>query len=256
MVDKSKQGISILGDRALKKHASIEDVEMELSVAKAFRNNGLIQIRIPEYGVPLLVDGTFVLPQKRIRGKTLLGLEDELQITRLVRDLALFHELFSRGNSTPSPVVLYRDAIASNYVVEEASDKMFHIDFSSCNRFVHCLDDLALLLHPSWIKTDESMRKTMLEKYVTLRKIFFREGLTSKGFVDIDSPPAHDIGLMIEGYAKSSDKMERSGVVTNGFDRLFGSVDFDKISPNDYGVFHEFRSARSDYYHKVIWRSK
>ena len=141
MVDKSKQGIEMGEEYVYKKHNSLAKANLEKHIASIYSNNHLLDIRIPEYGDPFMKDENIYLPIEKINGKSLMGNKDSSLKSLLVRDLALFHTMFAQKSKVDNPNVIYRDAINSNYLIDD--ENIIHIDFSSSNKFVHCFDDFS-----------------------------------------------------------------------------------------------------------------
>jgi len=244
----SKQGIILEEQRVLKIHPSIESAELERTIADLYSRNMHLPIRTPQYFTPEVVDNIISLPMERIKGRNLMYNTDQSITDTLVRDLALFHEIFSQSDKACDPNVLYRDAIASNYMQDDYG--LIQIDFSSSNRFVHCFDDLALLLHPAWNKTTKEQRKRAVRSYIGHRNNFHGQGLRRI----LRITPFHLSGNGTEEkrcfYRDTIEKMEDTVPDCKNFKTELQRINFELLDENDFERFFQFRDFRARYYLK------
>ncbi|MBU4351688.1 MAG: hypothetical protein KJ939_01240, partial [Nanoarchaeota archaeon] len=231
MVDKSKQGIEIEGDYVYKEHGSLAEAELERDVASMYSNNALIPIRTAEYGNPVKRRGTIYLPMKKIEGKSLMGNTDSSLRSLLVRDLALFHTMFAQEPNANGSSVIYRDAINSNYLMDD--EGLVHIDFSSSNKLVHSFDDLALLIHPLWGESTETERKELVKEYLEHRARFDASKLSGIKRISAEqivnlTPEERRIS-----YQESIANMESQGIDAGDLAQAIDYVDFENLVAND-----------------------
>lgn len=166
-----KQGVKFEEKSVVKKQESFRDGHLEERIANLFASSKVRRISIPRYYGTVMREGEICSIIERLNGKDLLGNSDLKVAEELVKDLALFHEMFSQNPEVDSSSVVYRDAIKSNFILSE-DNMIYNIDFSSSNRFVHCFDDLALLLNPAWGKLPSKIISDLKEIYLENRKEF------------------------------------------------------------------------------------
>lgn len=169
---------------------------------------------------------------EKIYGKDLIGNKDELLARKLVLDLALFHEMFSQESSILSSSAIYRDAINSNYMFD--NEGIVHIDFSSSNKFVHCYDDLALLLHPLWGEIPGAEREFLVKEYFGHRTRFNDLCVSSIHKIDsglIANSSADERRMYYSGLLN---EMEAAGFGMENMDSDLKGVDFNGLKPEDF----------------------
>ncbi|HII15624.1 MAG TPA: hypothetical protein HA362_04895 [Nanoarchaeota archaeon] len=248
---KSKQGVELEAGRVLKVHKSLEAAELEKLIAGLYSGNNFVPIRTPKYGIPFLKEQNVYLPMERIDGKDLMGNKDVSLARKLVLDLALFHEMFAQESAMLTSSAIYRDAINSNYMLDNAG--IVHIDFSSSNKFVHCYDDLALLLHPLWSEIPDAERECLIREYIEHRTRFNALGVSSIHKIDsrlIANPSAEGRRLHYSGLLK---EMEAAGFDMGVRASDFKGIDFNRLEPADFAFFFDFRTLRGEYYLQKVW---
>ncbi len=248
-----KQGIDIEGNHVLKKIKDLSIGNLEIEVATTYsKTHSDRNIHVPTYEGVYHINGKLCLVMEHLQGDNLLGNQDPELHDTLVRDLALFHEVFSSDPLQVSPVVIYRDAIKSNYIITP-DKKLVHIDFSSSNHFVHALDDLALLLHPSW-------GELPLDDVLKLKTVYFEEREKQHRLNTHSLPPG--LAPLIsktdlkQHYTSKIDEMITAGIETPKEINYFHQVNFSTLNPDDYTFFKAFRTMRAQYYLKTIWETK
>jgi hypothetical protein len=254
MVDKSKQGIIIKNGVVYKKHTSLNRANLEKNIARIYSNNNLIPLKTAQYYEPIEENDEVFLPNKMIQGRSLIGNKDYLIRSILVRDLALFHEMFAQNSDNICSSVLYRDAINSNYLMDESN--LIHIDFSSSHKFVHAFDDLAMLLNPLWNKITESESREMVNLYLKCRVDFNKSGASAIKQINIKQINNHTPDERKEYYINVISDMASQGMDINNLITKIQSVDFDNLNIKDYDVFSEFRTIRGELYIQKIWSEK
>ena len=242
----SKQGIITEEDRVLKVHLSVHSADLERTIGELYSGNKSLLIRTPHYFDPEITNGVVYLPMQKIKGKNLMHNTNPTVTKTLVRDLALFHEIFSQSDRTCDPNVLYRDAIASNYMEDDQG--LIHIDFSSSNRYVHCFDDLALLLHPEWNRTTPKQRRGAIESYFSWRKYFHSERLRKNSI--IRSFTLLDLSVEEKSvfYQATIKQMEDTIPGCRNFKEEMLRVNFGDLDESDFYTFFKFRDFRAKYY--------
>lgn len=251
---KSKQGVELEVERVLKVHKNLEAAELEKLIASLYSGNNFVPIRTPKYGIPFLKEQKVYLPMEKIYGKDLIGNKDELLARKLVLDLALFHEMFSQESSILSSSAIYRDAINSNYMFD--NEGIVHIDFSSSNKFVHCYDDLALLLHPLWGEIPGAEREFLVKEYFGHRTRFNDLCVSSIHKIDsglIANSSADERRMYYSGLLN---EMEAAGFGMENMDSDLKGVDFNGLKPEDFAFFFNFRTLRGRYYIQKVWGEK
>ena len=252
-----KQGVCFEEDTVYKKQASIEQGRLEEEVAKIFSSNTEKVIRVPEYHGTIIRDGRPHTAYKHIEGNNLFGNTNQETIEELVEDLALFHEIFSQDPKKNSSSVLYRDAIKGNYL--ETNEGIYHIDFSSSSQFVHCFDDLALLLNPSWGEIPKEKREELVDKYILQRKEFRNKGVnrldnlsnTSKSLITNKV-----VEERREHYRNKVLRMAQEGFVDETLHQDISRANYERINRDDFQLFERFRKLRADFYIHNVWKEK
>lgn len=240
MKDKSKHGVEFEGDFVLKSCSSIEKAYLEIKIAEIYSANGLIPIAVPEYYSVRKSESCITLVMQKINGSSLIGNNDPELTKKLVKELALFHEIFTQESEKLSSSVIYRDAIPSNYLMSRG--RHTHIDFSSSNEYVHCLDDLALLVHPLWSETTEDQRGLLLQQYIANRKGFNEVNASLRNTLNKDFISNRDPNERKEHYQKKLHEM-RVGLASGLTD-----VDFVDLRKEDFETFFTYRTLRGEYY--------
>ncbi|MDP3728776.1 MAG: hypothetical protein Q8R18_04960 [bacterium] len=246
----SKQGIILEEHRVLKRHPSIESADLERTIAGLYSGNAYFPIRTPHYFAPEIRDSVVYLPMERIKTKNLMHNADPSITKILVRDLALFHHMFSQHPIPGTSNVLYRDSIPSNYIITP-ENHIVHIDFSSSDRFVHAWDDVALLLNPAWSTISDPNRERLIEEYIRLREQFS----TTPRFTE-QLPRAPDNQTEEQRrvyYVETTKRMLATGFTQVALLGKFDVVDFRTLRREDYRVFDEFRTLRANFYKQKIW---
>ncbi len=252
MVDRSKQGIIERGELVLKRHNSIKSANLEMQVARNYANQQVSPISIPIYREPFVENSLVYLPYKKIKGKSLMGNSD-LEITiKLVRDLALFHEIFAQKPGSAS--VIYRDAINSNYLLDK--EEIVHIDFSSSNQFIHSFDDLALCIHPLWGKSTKCEREKLIKEYLEFRKNLNGSDISKIEKISLDQISQQSPDERKENYKDLITNMESSGMYVGNLKNKIDKVDFVNLNMADYDTFFKFRTIRGEFYLQKVWRNK
>ncbi len=164
----SKQGAETGNGIVLKEHPSLQAANTERRIAELYAANRVKPVRVPDYFDPVVKEGKIYASMRHVTGTSPLKTKDSGLLRELVEDLAVFHELFSRDKTLMGAVALYRDAIITNYLLDDRGH--VHIDFSSSSRFVHALDDLALLLNPLWIDIHPEDRDSLASHYFDTRR--------------------------------------------------------------------------------------
>jgi len=244
-----KEGIEIDGHLIIKKHATEEGARLEKIIAELYGNNTVRQINIPKYYGVSIREGKPCLNMEYVDGRTALGHSDFNLAEILIGDLALFHHMFSLGEEGS---VLYRDSIPSNYIIT-SKNKIVHVDFSSCDRFIHAWDDVALLLNPSWSTLTDYEKESLIDKYIQFRAQFsttpkFTEKLPKQ-------PENRNPEQRIRYYIESTKRMLATGFTQVYLLENFENVDFKNLRREDFSTFDKFRTLRADYYRQKIWRN-
>lgn len=249
----SKTGVTYKDGKVLKEHDSFDSTNLEVQVARLFLDNSPRPVYTPNYGGAFRQDHKVFLTMEDEDIPTAMGHSDYELAERLVQDLAVFHSLFAQNTGMVGSSVLYRDAIPSNFLVDE--DHHVHIDFSSSARLVHAYDDLALLLNPSWSNLDPELVKNLIAKYDSLRSEIFNTGNTPSvlsqlpmGMIGNPSPQRRK-----QHYLQTIDSMVDSGVDPGEALDLVEDVDFVNLNPDDYRFFEVFRMMRAEYYIQKVW---
>ncbi len=246
MVDNSKQGIEIIGCKAIKRHQSVEKAQLEMDVARMYRDNSARQVSIISYEMVPQEDGSVLLEMPLLTGKSAMGTGDKSLMKNLVLDLAVFHEVFAQSPNSAS--VIYRDAIPSNYIISD-NGGYTHVDFSSSQKYVHCLDDLALLTHPLWSKNTKSDAETLMEDYIAYRNEISSKNISRANELDAQIPRI-DSNALLSYYIKTIKSMATE---ENGAKELLErikDVEFSHIQIEDFQFFFDFRTVRGQCYLK------
>ena len=180
-----------------------------------------------------------------------MGNSDESLARKLVFDLALFHEMFAQESAMLSSSVIYRDAINSNYMLD--NEGIVHIDFSSSDKFVHCHDDLALFLHPLWGEIPDAERECLVMEYTEHRTRFNTLGVSSIHKIDsrlIANPSAEGRRLYYSGLLT---EMEAAGFERGNLNSGLKNIDFNRLKSADFAFFFNFRTLRGEYYLQKVW---
>ena len=251
MVDRSKQGMMERGELVLKRHESIQTANLEIQIARHYTNQQISLIRIPKYGEPFVEGSLVYLPSNKVKGESLMD-NNNLGLTiQLVRDLALFHELYAQSKKDLASSVIYRDAIMSNFLLVDG--EIVHLDFTSSNRFVHCFDDLALLLNKSWNNVPQTEVSNLVNLYIRLRSKFRELGVRAIGNLDQNLVGNKEVSDRLKHYTERISAMASSGIDTQGLDNLFSGVDFRTMDRKDFSAFSTFREIRAKYYLQKVW---
>jgi hypothetical protein len=251
MIELCKQGIEFKDGYVLKKHDSLENALLEKNVALLYSQNHIKKIYIPKYKGIIHTSQGIYLKIEKIGALSLMGKGDKNINQQLVYDLALFHGLFSQKGNNLSSSVLYRDAIKSNYLLDK--DKLVHIDFSSSNRWVHCFDDLALLLHPLWSDIKHKEMDKLVSFYIDSRQYFHNQNIINLN--DLDNL---NIKNSLEDERRDSYKelivqMKDSSLDSSRVEDELNDVDFNNILLENFNTFFKFRTLRGKYYLNKVW---
>lgn len=252
--DLSKQKITFNNGWVEKYYASIREAVNDFEVAHSFRDNGFRQIAIPEYQLPEIIckSGKAVMRTRFINGNTALKTNNVYLLYNLVVDLALFHHLFSPRPNILTSCSLYRDAMPSNVLIR--GDSYIHIDFASSDRYVHSLDDLAMLLNPYWVDITEMQRFYLVQAYFQQR-----DELTAYRPMSHFQSYAYANPYMKQRYnhyEQSLITMNKRGVPIGNLRRDLKEVDFRFLRMKDFDFFHHYRLIRARYYQNCIWRKE
>jgi len=250
--DQSKQGVTFKGNTVLKEHATMESAMREVSVAKAFARNGQSHVFVPDYGKPVRLNGRVFLPYSRIHGTTLMNCTSISTMKKAVEQLALFHELFAPRSNRSNPVSLYRDAMPANII--DDTYRLWQIDFTSSHRLVHCLDDLALLLHPELSRIPSAELPRLVVAYRQARSRLGRALSLNRFNVSSIVGPMEWPNAKV--YQEILDQMSAAGVSSHRLYESMGSIDFHHLRADDFQVFLEFRRVRIQYYRRVLWKGR
>ncbi len=170
---------------------------------------------------------------------------DSLEVGKaLVEDLVIFQKMFRNEIESNSPQVLYRDAIPANYL--DSKDEIIHIDFSSSNKIVHSLDDLALLLCPAWNNLKNSEITELVETYKKLQDEITVE---TDLFETTSKLPRCDESY----YINQIRDMQSAGIRICNLDKYVSNVNFKELDMQDFEFFAEYRRLRANYYLQKKW---
>jgi hypothetical protein len=248
-----KQGVIMGEERVMKRCPSMEAALLEKKIAELYSNNGARKIRIASYHEPVVVGEEVYLSYDMIKGENLLGVKNQNTIKSLVTDLAMFHEMFSLPGKDLNARVLYRDALASNYIAHDES--YTHIDFSSSNKAVHAFDDLALLIHPQWIKVEEVQKDALIEEYISKRKEFKSRCGSYYDQISYGVDLKKNTDKMKRYYEENLINMGIEGEELMEFKRRAEKINFETLEKKDFDFFFDYRTKRAEFYLKK-WDEK
>jgi len=220
-MDKSKQGTKIENGAVIKTHTNRESLNNEIEIVEKYGQY---------VNVPKILDiRESEIVYEFIKGTSAMDNTDYSVTRELIKELAIFHSLFRKNQSS----VLYRDAITSNSIISKKG--IYQIDFSSCDRLVHCFDDLALLVNPNWNRAipDEFITDYLLQ----------REKFDPRFCLDEKLRELTDYKSIIRNMIP---------FCKNGFEEEIDRVSFSEVRRKDYKVFNKFREYRAKFY-KNLW---
>ncbi len=245
MADFSKQGIIIIKNEVYKKHKTLNDANLEVNITKLYSENGMKEINTLKQEI-VTRDKEIFIKMPFIEGVSARDTNNIKLLEELVFDLSIFHELFAKEKN--SPKVIYRDAILSNYICEN-ENKYTHIDFSSSNKYVHCFDDLALLLNPLWHNLEKTKIPSLVEKYIENRHIISNK-INRKEIKNIKNETKEEIKKY---YILQIKNMEIEGFYNNQLKKKINEINYDIIKKQDFKKFLDYRTLRGKMYLET-WR--
>lgn len=248
-MDLCKQGISRQGNRVFKAHPSRVAALSECAVTFLYGYNPIRRVQTATlcgYGQRA---GSWCSIYRWVEGESLSGAASAVDTRQLVRDLALFHAIFSVAGRPAW--CLYRDAITTNVI--RCGYSLVHIDFSSAHRFVHPFDDLALLLQAPWNQVPARDKATLLSLYMDQRAYLDRYAgwglnLLQKGETTVGEPN------LAGHYAASLGQMSAVMKGERDLQAFLTEQTFDELNPGDFPAFVRYRELRARFYQEIVWR--
>ena len=237
----SKQGVRFEDGAVVKPVSSEAHGLHQIEVATAYRINPRRPVKVIEHQVVVAEQtGGWQLRMPAIEHLTLSV--DFQMMRELVLDLAAFHATFA---SPSEAVVLYRDAIIGNYL--QTPDGICHIDFASCDKWVHGFDDLALLLCPAWVTLSAAEVDELVAVYIRSRRVFIGETAHALPLIK------NDAASLIHYYSESIVAMDRNGFESRNLLNFVDKINLCTLQPVDFRVFKAYREVRAEWYKKCVW---